>query len=81
MQPIAVKLMGMNQGGGAGVGGDCIHGHSTLGTEKCVLAQGHNCAIETNDATKPTLQKTTLYSFICCFSKGDTDNTALPSLL
>ena len=72
--------MGMNQGPGA-VGGDCIHGHSTLGTEKCVLAQEHNCAIETNDATKPTLQKTTLYSFICCFSKGDTDSTTLPSLL
>ena len=68
--------------GAVGGGGEgCIHGHSTLGTEKCVLAQGHKCAIETNDATKPTLQKTALYSFICYFSKGDADNAAVPSRL
>ena len=64
-----------------GWGGGCIHGHSTLGTKKCVLAQGHKCAIEMNDATKPTLQKTALYSFIGCFSKGDADNAAVPSWL
>ena len=76
------EAYGNTQGPGAGVGGEsCIHGHSTLGTEKCVLARGHKCAMETNDATKPTWQKPALYSFICCFSEGVTDSAAALSLL